>query len=81
MFGQGPAHCISTGEEINEILIKDTLGSKDVSKVKPLKITNRAASFFHSINTNSNRDVKREKSNHRGVHFDGRSASVWVDRI
>ena len=24
MFGQGPAHCISTGEEINEILIKDT---------------------------------------------------------
>ena len=47
MFGQGPAHCISTGEEINEILIKDTLGSKDVIEVHLLKITNGAVSFFH----------------------------------
>lgn len=48
-FGEGHAHCISTVQEINENLMKDTLRSKDVGEAQLLKITNWAVSFFHSI--------------------------------
>ena len=39
MFGEDPACFISSGKEINENLIKEILGSKDIQEAQVLKFT------------------------------------------
>ena len=71
MFGEDPACFISTGNEIDENLIKEILGSKDIREAQLLKFAEEiqlnaeiiVLSFYsHTKKQNSNGNAKRKKS-------------------
>ena len=72
MFGEDPACFISTGKEIDENLIKEILGSKDIREDQLLKFAEETRlnteiivlSFYsQKKKKKSNGDAKRKKSN------------------
>ena len=62
----GTVCCISTGEKIDENIIKGILGSKVVGEAQLLKfmkecLVNGTASFFHSITKQIQMEMRKEK--------------------
>ena len=88
VFDDGPARCISAGEEINENVIKGLLDSKDVGAAQFVKFTDErlvkgTVSIFDPIKKNNIATgmMKEKKKEKRSIFAKGRSTSLWFINI